>query len=130
LHVVWELTRTRAPLGFPRPQRVPIALEIGVQNKLVGISVIALILSGPDRDTANAVPIIYAVFASCFACLWGALAWQMRWTYLDPNAGLWTALKETRADIHAELVAAQDKGRQAGELTSPTVEPKMDSETV
>jgi len=105
-----------------------------VQNKLVAISVIALILSGPDRDTANAVPIIYAVFASCFACLWGALAWQMRWTYLDPKAGLWTALKETRADIHAELMAAQDKSQA---LTSPTVEPvaaanaaKTQSETV
>jgi len=90
---------------FPKPQRVPIALEVGVQNKLIALSVITLVLSGPPRDEATSVPLIYAVFASVFAFLWGAIAWQMGWTNLDRHAGLWTAIVKMRKDIHADMAA-------------------------
>jgi hypothetical protein len=89
--------------GLPRPLRVPVGLECGVQNKLVAMSVLSLILDGPSRDAAFTVPILYAVFASAFAFLWGLVAWQAGWTYLDRRANLFVALRSLRKEIHQEM---------------------------
>lgn len=89
---------------LPKPSRVTVALEVGIQNKVVAISALAFIFpAGSDaRAQSFAMPILYALFATVFSFIWVGIAWTCGSTNLPPNKGFFTAFKMAREKANAE----------------------------
>lgn len=89
-----------------RPRIMAVAVETGIQNKILANAVIAVVVVDPhQRDTAFAIPFFYGVFSSVFTVLWSLLGWRLGWTNMRPNDRLWHGLVEAREEMKRDKAA-------------------------
>lgn len=84
---------------LPNPSCVTIALEVGIQNKAVALSVLSFIFPADNlnRAASLAMPLVYALFSTCIGFLWVGIAWKcFGWTNLPRDKGFCEAFRIAR----------------------------------
>jgi predicted Na+-dependent transporter len=96
-------------LNQSRTRGSTIAIECGVQNKILANAVIAVTFTNPDeRDMAFGIPLVYGVFSSVLVIIFSIIAWRIGWTNMprDSNVfihGLYTLRQEMKRDKEEQL---------------------------
>lgn len=72
-------------LKLRKPERIAVALETSVQNKILALLFIYMVYEGDARAKAAIVPVIYTFFASIQNGVFMLLAYHLGWTYGDPK---------------------------------------------
>jgi predicted Na+-dependent transporter len=88
---------------LPKPTRITVCLEIGIQNAFVAIAVINLLFTDPGhRGAALSAPTLFGVFGLILSIGGCILAWKCGQTDLDPHANFIKAFKEAQLKRHEE----------------------------
>jgi predicted Na+-dependent transporter len=85
-------------LGLERPSRVSVALEIGIQNKIVAVSVLTFLFPAESlsRAASFAMPLLYAIVSLVGSIVWVGIAWKLGWTNMPREKGFIEAFRMAR----------------------------------
>jgi len=107
-------------VALPKPACVAVCIETSVQNKLVATAVLAVTLSGDERNQAYAVPMVYASFATSTSICVALLCWKAGFTNLPFDATFSDIVHAWRRALEGASPSAPD-GTDATEETEVAV---------